>query len=313
MSRLRKTIVALAVAATLSCAVAASADQRYGFGRPPTQQEISGWNIDARGPDGKGLPPGRGSVKQGEQLFADKCASCHGDFGEGNGRMPELVGGRGSLAKENPIKTVGSYWPYAPTLFDYIRRAMPFTAPQSLSNDEVYALTAYILNLNGIVPQGAVLDAGSVAAIKMPNRNGFVPDPRPDVHNVACMANCKPGAVRITSDLARTLQVTPNQQAATVASNAQSVPPPKEVPFASVQRIVAVRCTVCHAVKPTQPGITSAPAGVKLDTPERIRAAAARINARAVATQGMPLGNVTHMTEEERTLLGAWIAGGAKL
>jgi hypothetical protein len=267
--------------------------------------------------------------------------------------MPELVGGAGSLAKDPPIKTVGSYWPYAPTLFDYIRRSMPFPTPQTLSNDDVYALTAYILQLNGIVPQGAVLDATSLAAVVMPNRNGFVPDPRPDVHNVACMANCKRAPVTITSDLARTLQVTPNQKAqdaapapqsaSAAASNGSAVASAanangsttatgngssaaahasaalrngaasKDASFGSVQRIVAVRCTVCHAGKPTQAGITAAPAGVKFDTPEQIRAAAARIKARAVATQGMPLGNVTHMTAEERAVLGDWIAGGAKL
>jgi hypothetical protein len=257
--------------------------------------------------------------------------------------MPELVGGAGSLAKDPPIKTVGSYWPYAPTLFDYIRRSMPFPTPQTLSNDDVYALTAYILQLNGIVPQGAVLDATSLAAVVMPNRNGFVPDPRPDVHNIACMANCKRAPVTITSDLARTLQVTPNQKAQDAAANGLAVASSatgngstaatlngfsaaahasaalqngaasKDASFGSVQRIVAVRCTVCHAGKPTQAGITAAPAGVKFDTPEQIRAAAARIKARAVATQGMPLGNVTHMTAEERAVLGDWIAGGAKL
>lgn len=362
MSKLLRTAAALAVAATLSLTLSAAANQRYGIGRTATPQEISGWDIDVRGSDGKGLPPGKGSVQKGEQIFSEKCASCHGDFGEGNGRMPELVGGLGSLAKDPPIKTVGSYWPYAPTLFDYIRRSMPFPTPQTLSNDDVYALTAYILQLNGIVPQGTVLDATSLAAVVMPNRNGFVPDPRPDVHNVACMVDCKRAPVTITSDLARTLQVTPNQKAQdaaaapagasaaagkglAVASSAtgngstaaagngssaatrngssaatgsgspalQNGAAAKEISFGSVQRIVAVRCTVCHAGKPTQAGITTAPAGVKFDTPEQIRAAAARIKARAVATQGMPLGNVTHMTAEERALLGDWIASGAKL
>jgi cytochrome c len=323
MSKLLRTAAVLAVAATLSLTLSAAADQRYGIGRAATPQEISGWDIDVRGGDGKGLPPGKGSVQQGEQLFSERCASCHGDFGEGNGRMPELVGGGGSLAKDAPIKTVGSYWPYAPTLFDYIRRAMPFTTPETLTNDQVYALTAYILQLNGIVPQGTVLDAPSLAAIVMPNRNGFVPDPRPDVHNVACMTNCKRAPVTITSDLARTLQVTPSQKAqdaptasgsgTTAAGSGPSAAAKKDVSFASVQRIVAVRCTVCHAGKPTQAGITAPPAGMKFDTPEQIRAAAARIKARAVATQGMPLGNVTHMTADERAVLGDWIAGGAKL
>jgi mono/diheme cytochrome c family protein len=171
-------------------AVAAHAESsKFGFGRAPTNQEIAGWNIDI-GRDGKELPPGRGSVQEGRTIFAEKCASCYGEKGEG-GVGDRLVGGQGTLASAKPVKTVGSFWPYAPTLFDYIRRAMPMNAPQSLSNQEVYALSAYILNLNGLVADDATLDAKSLAAIKMPNRDGFVPDPRPDVKNEACTSNCK--------------------------------------------------------------------------------------------------------------------------
>lgn len=205
--------LSLGIVAVTLLAGAALADstQRYGFGRAPTQAEINAWNIDVRGTDGRGLPPGSGSVAKGEEIYDTKCAVCHGDFGEGNGNMPPLAGGRGTLTSATPSQTVGSYWPYAPTLFDYIRRAMPFPAPQSLTNNEVYAVTAYVLYLNGIVGQNAVLNASTLAAIKMPNRNGFVGDSRPDTHNVACMRNCKPTPVKITSDLARNLQVTPTQ------------------------------------------------------------------------------------------------------
>lgn len=308
-------LVALGFALLVGSAVA-NADQQYGFGRSPSAAEIAGWNIDVRG-DGKGLPPGHGSVAQGDAIYAAKCASCHGDFGEGGGRMPELAGGKGSLAKADPVKTVGSYWPYAPTLFDYIRRAMPFSKPQSLSDDEVYAVTAFILNLNSIVPKDAVLDAKSLAAIKMPNRDGFVKDPRPDVHNVACMSNCK-GGVRITSDMAKHLSVTPGladapAPSAVPAAVAPSAVAPAAVAFSQVAPIIAQRCAVCHAQKPTQSGFASAPAGVKLDTPERIHAAAAAINQQAVLTRAMPIGNMTNMTQAERALLGRWIAAGAKI
>jgi len=163
--------IALVIAALAACG-AGSAAERYGFGRPATPQEIAGWDIDIA-PDGAGLPPGRGDVRQGEAIYAAKCASCHGPHGEGK-PMPRLAGGLGTLRDKKPEKTVGSFWPYATTLFDYVRRAMPLDAPQSLSPDEVYAVSTYVLFLNGIVPQDAALDAMSLARIKMPNRDGFV-------------------------------------------------------------------------------------------------------------------------------------------
>ncbi|WP_374729953.1 c-type cytochrome [Caballeronia temeraria] len=146
-------------------------------GTPVSAADIAAWNIDV-GPDGRGLPAGSGDVATGARIFGAKCASCHGAKGEGV-LGDRLIGGRGTLASEKPVRTVGSYWPYATTLFDYIRRAMPYNAPQSLSADEVYAVSAWILNQNGIVPDDARLDAHSLAAIRMPNRDGFVPDPRP--------------------------------------------------------------------------------------------------------------------------------------
>ena len=157
----------------------ADAGERYGIGRPATQAEVAAWDIDVDR-DGRKLPPGSGSVAHGREVFEAQCAACHGARGEG-GIGERLVGGRGSLATAAPVKTVGSFWPYAPTLFDYIRRAMPMNAPQSLSADEVYAVSGYVLNLNGLVADDAVLDAGSLRAVAMPNRDGFVPDPRPDV------------------------------------------------------------------------------------------------------------------------------------
>ena len=163
--------VALAIAAII-VSVAVSAADRYDLGRPATPAEIAGWDIDAS-PSGAGLPPGHGDVRQGEAIFTAKCASCHGAHGEGK-PMDRLVGGIGTLHEKKPEKTVGSFWPYATTLFDYVGRAMPLNAPQSLTADEVYAVSAYVLFLNGIVPQDATEDADTLAKIKMPNRDGFV-------------------------------------------------------------------------------------------------------------------------------------------
>jgi S-disulfanyl-L-cysteine oxidoreductase SoxD len=128
-------------------------------------------------------------VSRGHEVFAQQCEVCHGEKGEG-GVGDRLVGGQGTLSTSRPMRTVGSYWPYAPTLFDYIRRAMPQNAPQSLSNDDVYAVSAYIFNLNGLLPADATLDDKSLPRIKMPNREMFVADPRPDVKNQSCMSNC---------------------------------------------------------------------------------------------------------------------------
>ena len=163
--------LAFGIAALLCCSGSATAAE---FGRPATAEEIKAWNIDVA-PDGTGLPDGHGDVARGRQVFEDNCSACHGAKGEG-GIADRLTGGRGSLATDHPIKTVGSFWPYATTLFDYVRRAMPYPAPQTLSDDDTYAVVAYILNLNDIVPPDAVLDRNSLPRVKMPNRDGFVPD-----------------------------------------------------------------------------------------------------------------------------------------
>ena len=170
---------ALAVALASSTAAA----ENFGVGRAPTPAELRAWDIDVRG-DGAGLPPGQGGVAHGRTIFMAKCAACHGPKGEG-GIGPPLAGGIGSLATSDPIKTVGSYWPYAPPVFDYVRRAMPYNAPQSLSVDETYAATAYILHLNGLVATDAVMNRETLPKVVMPNRHGFTGDPRPDVGRAA--------------------------------------------------------------------------------------------------------------------------------
>lgn len=174
-------LVAVAAATVSAWAGTPSTDGRssYGLGRPATEAEIRAWDIDVS-PNGEGLPPGRGTVKQGAAVFAKKCAACHGPTGV-EGPRDRLVGGQGTLTTSHPIKTIGSYWPSATTLFDYIRRTMPFSAPQSLTSDEVYAAVAWLLYRNGIVDEHAVLDARTLPAVQMPNRHGFVPDPRPDL------------------------------------------------------------------------------------------------------------------------------------
>ena len=134
---------------------------------------------------------GKGTVERGTEVFADQCAACHGTFGEGEGRFPKLVGGAGTLKNDRPELTVGSYWPFAPTLFDYINRAMPMPTPHTLSADDVYALTAYILNLNDVVPNEFVADRDSLPKVKMPNRDHFIwTDPRPDTIAKPCMNAC---------------------------------------------------------------------------------------------------------------------------
>lgn len=180
--------LAILTVLTLGLPAHAQAQGHYGIGRTATAAEIAGWNIDI-GRDGSNLPPGSGSVGHGREVFDQQCAACHGAKGEG-GIGDQLVGGQGTIATPKPVRTVGSYWPYAPTLFDYIRRAMPLNAPQSLGNEDVYAVSAYILNLNGLLAADATLDAKTLAAIKMPNRNMFVGDPRPDVRNPVCTTDC---------------------------------------------------------------------------------------------------------------------------
>ena len=207
----------LALAFLLALAAPALAQNKprnYGIGHAATPAEIAGWDIDVR-PDGAGAPPGHGSVKEGEKVYLDKCAACHGEFGESAGRWPQLAQGKGTLASHDPVKTVGSYFPYLSSVFDYVRRAMPFGDAQSLSNDELYAVMAYVLNLNDIVDDKFVLSKETWTQVKMPNQAGFFDDDRDKAEKAfwtanPCMSNCRPPA-KITGR-AQAVDVTPDDK-----------------------------------------------------------------------------------------------------
>lgn len=197
MSSWPRLLVIAAACLPLGAARAAGT-MDYGIGVTPTAAQIAGWAIAVR-PDGQGLPDGSGSVKDGDEIYANACSVCHGTFGEGAGRYPRLAG-EGKLTGARPEQTVQTYWPFATTLFDYINRAMPFPSPHALSPDQVYAVTAYVLNLNGLVDDNFVADRTTLPKVKMPNRDGFIwKDPRPDTHDTACMTACRTAAeVKVT-------------------------------------------------------------------------------------------------------------------
>jgi S-disulfanyl-L-cysteine oxidoreductase SoxD len=200
-----------ALTAVLVLAAGPALGGSFGLGQEASPAEVSAWDIDVR-PDGQGLPEGRGTVAQGEVLFQERCTVCHGEFGEGAGRWPVLAGGFETLNSDNPVKTIGSYWPYLSTVFDYIRRAMPFGDAQSLTVDETYALTALLLNLNEIVDEDFELTNENFTSIKLGNESGFIPDDRPDTPGLSarepCMTDCKPEVV--IRQRARVLDVTPD-------------------------------------------------------------------------------------------------------
>src|SRR5262245_35723851 len=188
---------------------------KLGIGRPATAEEIAGWDIDIR-PDGQGLPVGKGTVKQGEPLYLERCAGCHGEFGESAGRWPILMGGNGTLASHDPVKSVGSYWPYASTLIDYIRRSMPFGNAQSLGNDELYAITAYVLYLNDVITdRNLELNEKTFTSVKLPNEKNFFDDDREVTEREfwrkePCMNACASGEAKVVGR-ARALDVTPDE------------------------------------------------------------------------------------------------------
>jgi S-disulfanyl-L-cysteine oxidoreductase SoxD len=159
-----------------ACVAALAQGPTYNLGRTPSEKEIRTWDI-AIGPEGKELPPGSGTAKEGAPIFAKKCAVCHGPTLEGSKAGPRLAGGRGTLATPHSVRTIGSFWPFATTIWDYVNRAMPRLQEGSLSADEVYAVTAFLLYKNDIIQESDVIDAKSLPKVQMPNRNGFVPAP----------------------------------------------------------------------------------------------------------------------------------------
>ena len=192
---------------------AAAAPKHLGIGRQAKPEEIAGWDIDIR-PDGQGLPPGKGTVREGEAIYMLQCAACHGEFGESAGRWPIIAGGAGTLASHDPVKSIGSYWPYASTVMDYIRRSMPFGNAQSLSNDELYAVTAYVLYLNDIIKEeNFELNEKTFKTIRLPNEPNFYDDDREVTEKALwrkspCMTDCLPGTAKITGR-ASVIDVTP--------------------------------------------------------------------------------------------------------
>ena len=174
---------ALVVVVSAASSGSAQSQDRYGFGTPIGPQDLS--KFFAISADGAGLPSGSGTAAEGAKVFADNCAACHGDKGQGNPAKgiggDRLLGGRGTLASDAPIKTVESYWPYATTLFDYVKRAMPLSAPGSLPDNDVYAVLAYLLSEAKIIKSTDAMNAGTLPKVMMPNRDGFIPDPRPEL------------------------------------------------------------------------------------------------------------------------------------
>jgi len=218
MSDLAKTMKASLVAAAfllplVSASQAVENQRPFNLGEVATAEQVAGWDIDVR-PDGLGAPIGTGNAFDGEEVYADRCASCHGDFGEAVDNWPVLVGGEGTLATHDPVKTTGSYWPYASTMYDYIYRAMPFGEAQSLTHDETYQIVAYLLYMNDIIDDEFEVNQDNIGTIEMPNRDGFMlPDPRPDaqpISGIACMKDCDVPTTVIGK--AREIDVTPEDE-----------------------------------------------------------------------------------------------------
>ncbi|MBV2360344.1 c-type cytochrome [Thalassococcus sp. CAU 1522] len=252
MSKFPKLVTLTAAAALLAAPAMA---EKYGLGRPALPEEIAAWDHDVS-PDGTGLPPGSGSVEDGEVLFSDNCAVCHGEFAEGVDNWPELAGGFDTLDDDDPVKTVGSYWPYLSTAWDYVHRSMPFGNAQSLSDDDVYAIVAYILYSNDLVDEDFVLSNENFLEVEMPNADGFIIDDRETTEYVnwraePCMTGCK-DSVEITMR-ATVLDVTPD-----VEGDEEAAMEPAEEPvvvaavideaLAAEGEAVFKKCKSCHQV-----------------------------------------------------------------
>lgn len=212
MSKCRNLLIGTAI---LSALAAPAMAEKFGIGRPALPEEIAAWDVNVM-PNGEGLPPGGMSVEEGERVFVDNCAACHGDFAEGLDNWPALAGGRGTLTDRRPVKTVGSYWPYLSTVWDYVHRSMPYGNAQSLTADQVYGITAYILYSEGLVGYDFVLSNENFEEVRLPNEDGFYVDDRVETEfplftGEPCMTDCK-DTVEITRK-ASDLKVTPTNDA----------------------------------------------------------------------------------------------------
>jgi len=253
----------LAIASTVfALSVAPAQAGQFGLGRPALPEEVAAWDLDVS-PDGTGLPAGSGSVLDGEEIFAEQCASCHGDFAEGVGNWPKLAGGADTLDHDDPLKTVGSYWPYLSTTWDYVNRSMPFGSAQTLEVDEVYAIVAYILYSNDLVEEEFVLSQDNFLEVEMPNHDGFILDDRGEteyaVFKDTCMSDCK-DSVEITMR-ALVLDVTPEETGAKTATAEAAPVDQPVVEEVVVEETVALdpeliakgektfrKCKACHQV-----------------------------------------------------------------
>jgi len=266
-----KVTTALALLATPALA------GNFGLGRAALPEEIAAWDIDVS-PDGTGLPAGSGDVLTGEEVFADKCAVCHGDFAEGVDNWPKLAGGWDTLADDDPLKTVGSYWPYLSTTWDYVNRSMPFGDAQSLEPDEVYAIVAYILYSNDLVDEDFVLSDETFGDFEMPNADGFIVDDRMETEftqwvGEPCMQDCK-DEVKVTMR-AMVLDVTPEEEGAAEVTEAAAEEPAAEEVTAIDPALIEAgekvfkKCKSCHQLGegaknragPILTGIVGSPAG----------------------------------------------------
>lgn len=255
-------------AAFVSVVAAPACAEKLGVGRAALPEEIAAWDHTVL-PDGQGLRAGSGSVETGEEVFAEKCAACHGDFGEGIDSWPVLVGGQNTLTDARPVKTIGSYWPYLSTVYDYVNRSMPFGEAQTITTDEVYAITAYILYSNGLVEDDFVLSNENFTQIEMPNVSGFFEDDRPQSEYPQfsvepCMTDCR-APVQVTRR-ASEMNVTPTdadgkpagtlpviQALAEVIPEAEATPKAEAVATVDTALIevgekVFKKCSACHKV-----------------------------------------------------------------
>ena len=319
--------IALLSVALIAVAQPPASRPRYGFGTPATPAEISGWDIDVR-PDGRGLPAGRGTVADGQVVYDAKCANCHGTFGESTDYMP-IAGGVGTLGTDQPIRTTASKLNHATTLWDYINRAMPFGNPKTLTANEVYALTAYVLHLSDILPADAALDRESIVRLRMPNRDGFTTDHgmrsrtgTPDTRNVACMRDCV-REVRLSSQMPEHArgdhgnvaeQVRPLGPSGARAPRPASAATPAAHADARADLARTAGCTACHGstqkiVGPAFRDIGSRYAG-DATAAERL---ALRIREGGAGVWGpVPMPPQPQLREADAKALVQWILAGAR-